>query len=79
MMILVQTVAGSARTSVGSRLQELSEAMRLGCQAKLSRQRAPLDWAKSLGNQGGAMILLAERTRNATTAETACRQIEYAY
>jgi hypothetical protein len=32
MMILVQTVAGSARTSVGSRLQELSEAMRLlGC------------------------------------------------
>jgi len=31
-----------------------------------------------LGNQGVAMIPLAERTKNATIAETACQQIEVA-
>jgi hypothetical protein len=38
----------------------------------------PLDWAMSFGNQGVALIRLAQRTKDAAMAETACQQIEAA-
>ena len=38
----------------------------------------PLDWAASFGNQGIAMMLIADRTRDAALADTALRQIEAA-
>jgi len=43
-----------------------------------ARERAPLDWATSIGMQGRALVRLAERTWDAAMAETACRQIEVA-
>jgi len=38
-----------------------------------------LDWASSLGNQGVALILLAERRKDAAVAETALNQINTAF
>jgi hypothetical protein len=35
----------------------------------------PLDWAMTLGNQGVALAMLAERTSDATMARRACDQI----
>jgi len=39
----------------------------------------PLDWAKSTGNQGVALMLLAERRGDAEMAKLAVRQIEVAF
>ena len=44
-----------------------------------TRERVPLDWAMSLGNQGVALMRLAERLQDATMAETAFQQIETAF
>ena len=44
-----------------------------------TRERVPLDWADSLGNQGVALVLIADRTNDVVVAETAVRQIETAY
>jgi hypothetical protein len=44
-----------------------------------TRERVPLDWARSLGNQGGALMLLAERRQDAAMAETALSQINTAF
>jgi hypothetical protein len=38
----------------------------------------PLDWAVSFGNQGVALMQIAERSKDAAMAETAFRQIEAA-
>jgi len=38
----------------------------------------PLQWAESIGNQGVALMHLAERTQNAAMAGTAVQQIEAA-
>jgi hypothetical protein len=43
------------------------------------RERMPLDWARSLGNQGVALMFLAERRKDATMAETALTQINTAF
>ena len=39
----------------------------------------PLDWAMSTGNQGVALMLLAERLGDATRAQSAVQQIEVAF
>jgi hypothetical protein len=39
----------------------------------------PLDWAASFGNEGIALILLAERRGDVAMAETAVRQIDTAF
>jgi hypothetical protein len=41
-----------------------------------TRERVPLDWATSFGNQGVTLMLLAQRTQDAAIAERAFRQIE---
>ena len=38
-----------------------------------------LEWASSLGNQGVALMLLAERRKDAAMAETALNQINTAF
>jgi hypothetical protein len=40
-----------------------------------TRERAPLQWAMSFGNEGVALLHLAERTKDAAMAETAVLQI----
>jgi hypothetical protein len=44
-----------------------------------SRDRVPLDWAMSTGNQSVALMLIAERLGDATRAQTAVQQIEVAF
>ena len=44
-----------------------------------TRERVPLDWATSLGNEGVALMLLAERREDAAMAETALSQINMAF
>jgi hypothetical protein len=44
-----------------------------------TRERLPLDWATSFGNQGVALMLLAERRRDAAMAKTALSQINTAF
>src|SRR5436309_3244051 len=41
--------------------------------------RLPLEWAKSTGNEGEALMLLAERRGDAKMAKLAVRQIEAAF
>jgi hypothetical protein len=43
------------------------------------RERVPLDWAAGFGNQGVALMLIADRNNDALGAEAALRQIEMAY
>ena len=45
---------------------------------EFTRERTPLQWAISTGNQGAALILLAERLNDSTKARTALQQIEAA-
>jgi hypothetical protein len=45
----------------------------------LTRERVPLEWAKSTGNQGVALMLLAERRGDAQMAKQAVQQIEAAF
>jgi hypothetical protein len=44
-----------------------------------TRERVPLRWAHSLGNQGVALVSIADRKNDAVAAEAALRQIETAY
>jgi hypothetical protein len=46
---------------------------------EFTRARVPLDWAKSTGNQGVALTLLAERCGDAEMAKLAVQQIEAAF
>jgi hypothetical protein len=46
---------------------------------ELTRERVPLRWAMSTGNQGVALMLLAERRRDAEMAKLAVQQIEAAF
>ena len=43
-----------------------------------TRDRAPLDWAMSMGNQGVALMVIAERLGDASKARAAVEQIEIA-
>ena len=42
------------------------------------RDRAPLQWATSTGNQGVALMVIAERIGNSSKARAAVEQIEAA-
>jgi hypothetical protein len=44
-----------------------------------TRERVPLQWARSFGNEGIALMLLADRHKDATMAETALSQINTAF
>jgi hypothetical protein len=44
-----------------------------------TRERVPLAWAVSFGNQGVAMTLIADRTDDVGLADAAVAQIEGAY
>ncbi len=44
-----------------------------------TQERVPLDWAESLGGQGVAMMLIADRTNDGAVADAAVRQIQTAY
>ncbi len=66
------------RESGTARLEEAVAAYR----AALEERRASgfrSDWAASFGNQGVALMLIADRTNDAALAETAVQQIETAY
>ena len=65
------------RESGTARLEEAVAAYREALEER-TRERVPLDWAASLGNQGVAMMLIADRTNDRALAETAAQQIETA-
>jgi hypothetical protein len=67
-----------ARESGTARLEEAVAAYRAALQER-TRERIPLQWAASNGNQGIAMMLIADRTSNAALAETAVQEIEATY
>jgi hypothetical protein len=66
-----------ARESGPARLEEAVAAYR-DALMEYTRDRVPLRWAISFGNQGEALMYLAERTKDAAIVETALRQIEAA-
>ena len=66
------------RESGTARLEEAVAAYRAALEER-TRERVPLDWATSFGNQGVALMLIADRTNDAASAETAVAQIEAAY
>jgi hypothetical protein len=66
-----------AREAGTARLEEAVAAYR-DALTEQTRERVPLDWAISFGNQGVALMRLAERTKDAAMAEMAFRQIEAA-
>ena len=65
------------RESGTARLEEAVTAFRAAL-TEWTRERVPLDWAASLGNQAIALMVIADRTNDAETAETAVGQIETA-
>jgi hypothetical protein len=65
------------RGSGTARLEEAVAAFRDALKERI-RERVPLQWATSTGNQGEALMLFAERARDGATAETAFRQIKAA-
>ena len=65
------------RESGTEKLEEAVAAYRAALEER-TRDRVPLDWAESFGNQGVAMMLIADRTNDGALAETAVRQIEAA-
>src|ERR1700730_6397152 len=66
------------RESGTARLEEAVAAYRDALQER-TRERVPLEWAMSTGNQGVALMLLAERRRDAEMAKLAVQQIEAAF
>ena len=44
-----------------------------------TRERVPLQWAGTFGNEGVALMLIADRNNDVVVAETAVQQIETAY
>ena len=60
-----------------ARLEEAVAAYRDALKER-TRERVPLDWAKTTGNQGVAFMLLAERTGDSQMAKNAVSQIDLA-
>jgi hypothetical protein len=81
---LTQTTLGATLTELGkresgtARLEEAVTAYREALK-EYTRERAPLDWAKTTGGQGEALMLFAERRRDAKMAKLALQQIEAAF
>jgi hypothetical protein len=44
-----------------------------------TRERVPLGWAETFGNQGITMMIIADRTNDGALAETAMTQVVMAY
>ena len=65
------------RESGTTRLEEAVAVYRAAL-AERTRDRAPLDWAMSTGNQGVALMVLAERLGDLSKARAAVEQIEAA-
>jgi hypothetical protein len=61
-----------------SRLEEAVAAYRAALEER-TRERVPLDWAATFGNQGLAMMVIADRTNDGALAETAVTQVAVAY
>jgi hypothetical protein len=61
-----------------ARLEQAVVAFRAALE-ELTRERVPLQWAASFGNQGIALMLIADRNNDAAGAGAALRQIETAY
>jgi hypothetical protein len=61
-----------------ARLEEAVAAYRAALE-KMTRGRAPLQWAMTTGNVGVAMVTLAERTGDLAVAEAALAEIETAH
>ena len=73
-----QCVATLGKHESGTaRLEEAINAYREALKER-SREGVPLQWAASFGNQGFAMMLLADRTNDDAMAETAFQQIQTA-
>ena len=68
---------GAVPANTAARLEQAVAAHRAALE-EWTRERDPLDWAASLGNQGVALMLIADRTNDVVVAETAVRQIETA-
>ncbi len=66
------------RESGTARLEEAVAAFRAALEER-TRERVPLQWAMGLGNQGIALVLLAERREDMRLAEMATGQLEEAY
>jgi hypothetical protein len=66
------------RESGTTRLMEAVQAHRAALRER-TRGRVPLRWAKTIGNQGIALSLIANRSNDPVGAETAVGQIEAAY
>jgi hypothetical protein len=71
-MMLAQRESGTER------LVEAVAAYREALKER-TRERVPLAWAGSFGNEGIALMLLAERRGDAAMAETAVSQINTAF
>jgi hypothetical protein len=65
------------RESGTARLEEAVAAFRAAL-TENTRERVPLDWAASTGNQGVTLMLIAERLSDVTKARSAVQQIEAA-
>jgi hypothetical protein len=66
------------RESGTARLEQAVTAYRAALEVR-TRERVPLNWATSSGNQGVALMNLADRSGDAAMAETALCQIETAW
>jgi hypothetical protein len=81
---MTQTNLGNALRILGvreggtARLEEAVAASREALR-ELTRDRVPFLWAVSTGNQGEALMLLAERRGDAKMAKLAVQQIEAAF
>ena len=67
-----------AQSSGTARLEEAVAAYRDALKER-TRERVPLDWAMSFGNEGVALMVLADRRRDAAVAQTALSQINTAF
>jgi hypothetical protein len=81
---MIQNNLGLALSRLGEResgttkLEEAVVAYREALR-EWTRERLPLNWATSFGNEGVALMLLAERRRDAAMAKTALSQINAAF
>jgi hypothetical protein len=66
------------RESGTARLLEAVQAYR-GALEEWTRDRVPLQWAASHGNQGVAKMLISDRTSNSALAEAAAAHIKTAF
>jgi hypothetical protein len=81
---MTQSNLGNALKTLGEResgTARLDEAVAAYGEAleEQTRERGPLQWAASLGNQGLTMMLIADRTNDGALAATALQQIQTAY